>query len=371
MLSKFEVKNFKGFKDWFVIDFSDVNDYQFNTECIKDDVVNKAMIYGSNGSGKSNLGFAIFDIISHLTNNEHDHLCYRNYLNANVDNELAEFKYKFKFKDNSLEYRYGKKNKSTLSYEHLKINGNSIVSLDRRNSTNAKIDLEGAENLNTDVGDSKISIVNYIKNNTILADNAINSVFNQFIEFVDGMLFFRSLAGNNYLGFEKGSGNIDKDIIAHGNVSDFQDFLNQAGVECKLTTIELNGEQSLAFFFKNNPVYFFDIASTGTKSLALFYYWYQRLKENSKVTMVFIDEFDAYYHHSLSKLIVTRLKNISAQVVLTTHNISIMSNDLFRPDCYFLMHKEKIKPISRCTQKELRIAHNLEKMYRAGAFNEG
>jgi len=369
MLLRFEVKNFKSFDGWFVIDFSESNDYQFNKECINDGVVNKAMIYGANGSGKSNLGYAIFDIVSHLTNEERDSLCYRNYLNASSDNELAEFKYVFKFKGNTVEYSYGKQDKTTLSYEYLKINNELLVSLDRRESTNSVIKLEGAESLNTDVGDSKISIVNFIKNNTILVNNTINSVFSQFIEFVDGMLFFRSLDNNSYLGVEKGSGNIGEDIIKHDNVSDFQDFLNQAGIECELAVIERNGEQTLASVFDKKSIYFFEIASTGTVALSVFYFWYQRLKENSKVTLVFLDEFDAFYHHSLSKLIVIRLKEIYAQVIFTTHNTSIMTNDLLRPDCYFLMDKEKVKPVSQCTKKELRFAHNLEKMYKAGSFN--
>ncbi len=59
-----------------------------------------------------------------------------------------------------------------------------------------------------------------------------------------------------------------------------------------------------------------------------------------------------------------------SQVILTTHNTSLMSNDLLRPDCYFLMYKDKINPLSELTDKELRLAHNIEKMYRAGAFGE-
>jgi AAA15 family ATPase/GTPase len=67
MLTRFEVKNFKNFKDNFVLDFTKTKNYNFNPECVKDGVVNKAIIYGPNGIGKSNLGFAIFDIVSHLT----------------------------------------------------------------------------------------------------------------------------------------------------------------------------------------------------------------------------------------------------------------------------------------------------------------
>lgn len=76
-----------------------------------------------------------------------------------------------------------------------------------------------------------------------------------------------------------------------------------------------------------------------------------------------------FYHHDLSKMIVKTLKEIGVQFVLTTHNTSILSNDLLRPDCYFLMNKKKIQSLSNSTDKELREAHNIEKMYKAGAFN--
>ena len=55
--------------------------------------------------------------------------------------------------------------------------------------------------------------------------------------------------------------------------------------------------------------------------------------------------------------------------ILTTHNTSIMSNEILRPDCYFIMKNDSIKPLSKTTMKELREAHNLEKMYKAGVFN--
>ena len=70
MLVKFQVKNFKKFKDEIIFDLSNTRNYSFNEEVIKDKILNKALIYGSNGSGKSNLGFAIFDIIFHTTDNE-------------------------------------------------------------------------------------------------------------------------------------------------------------------------------------------------------------------------------------------------------------------------------------------------------------
>jgi len=109
--------------------------------------------------------------------------------------------------------------------------------------------------------------------------------------------------------------------------------------------------------------------SSGTKSLTLFYYWYQKVKRNNNCKFLFIDEFDAFYHHSLSKTVVERLKELyDVQVILSTHNTSIMSNDILRPDCYFFMYEDKITSLAKSTKKELREAHNIEKMYRAGLF---
>ena len=49
------------------MDFSDIEDDDFSCEAIKHKIVNKAIVYGFNGSGKSNFGLAIMDIVVQLT----------------------------------------------------------------------------------------------------------------------------------------------------------------------------------------------------------------------------------------------------------------------------------------------------------------
>ena len=89
-----------------------------------------------------------------------------------------------------------------------------------------------------------------------------------------------------------------------------------------------------------------------------------------KASFVFIDEFDAFYHFELSESVQRHLNQIAGvQIFTTTHNTDLMSNDLLRPDSYFLLANNSIKAISQLTEKELRQAHNLQKMYKAGAFN--
>ena len=183
------------------------------------------------------------------------------------------------------------------------------------------------------------------------------------------MLYFRSLLDRTYLGFDLGGKKLFEEIIKKKNVEDFENFLNVAGIDCKLSIVEEFGKNTIAFNFDGKQLPFNEVASTGTTALALFYFWYQNIKGSAKVSIVFIDEFDAFYHHSLSALIVEKLKETGVQFILTTHNTSIMTNDLLRPDCYFEMTKNSISSLSKSTQKELREAHNLEKMYKAGSFD--
>ena len=95
-----------------------------------------------------------------------------------------------------------------------------------------------------------------------------------------------------------------------------------------------------------------------------------KIELTTEASFVFIDEFDAFYHFELSESVQRHLKQISGvQIFTTTHNIDLMSNDLLRPDSYFLLENNRIQDISELTEKELRQAHNLQKMYKAGAFN--
>jgi AAA15 family ATPase/GTPase len=370
MLAKFKVSNFKSFNQNFILDLTETNGYNFNTESINKGIVNNALIYGYNGVGKSNLGLALFDIIEHLTDQNKIEKEYQVYLNAYNKSKFAEFHYEFLINSAKVIYEYRKSDYKTIIYEKFSINDEDFVVIDRTKDNNAIIKFKGAETLKTEIDNSELSILKYIKNNSVLEQNSTNQTFKDFFKFIEGMLFFRSLRNNMFLGLEIGGGrNLFEDIIEKKNVEDFERFLNEAGIECKLKVIEELDKKILVFDFDGNYIPFEKIASHGTSALTLFYFWFQRIREKSKVTFLFIDEFDAFYHHELSALIVKELRSTGVQFILTTHNTTIITNDLLRPDCYFLMNKDSIRSLSKSTQKELREAHNIEKMYKAGTFD--
>lgn len=371
MLNKFAVTNFKNFESTAIFNLGQVANYEFNREAIKDNCISKGIIYGINGSGKSNLALALFDIVLHLTDKERALDRYIPYLNLNSKKPIAEFEYWFMFDGIEIDYRYGKTEPLTLVYESLSINGQEMINYDyslRKGYTK----LEGAENLQLTSSlvteADKLSRVKYIKSNAILRDNPENRAFIAFTTFIDNMLMFYSLTQNRYQGFAVGPDSYTQGIIREGKLKEFEGFLRGQGIDYNLIEIVVNGQKEIFCKFEASAVPFVTVASTGTNSLALFYYWYLKM---SKASFVYIDEYDAFYHFELAQEIVRLLKTLpDTQVFLSTHNTDLISNDLLRPDCYFNIENNRIRSFDQISDKELRRAHNIQKMYKAGTFNE-
>ena len=127
MLKRFEVENFKGFDQKVIFDLC-ARDYSFNNHLIKNGIVNKAILYGKNGIGKSSLGIALLDITSHLTDKERMPAIYlANYRNLTNPNKPVFFKYVFQFGNDELVYEYQKSESDYLISEYLEINHICII----------------------------------------------------------------------------------------------------------------------------------------------------------------------------------------------------------------------------------------------------
>lgn len=367
MLRKFTVENFKPFKERFTLDLSKPGSYEFSPECIRDGVVSKGAIYGINAVGKSNFGLAIFDIVNTLTNKVTELDRYRFFLNLNSKKKYAFFDYEFQFDGHIVEYSYKKKNVNELLEESLKIDDEEMLYYDFENKTGSS-KFKGSETTNL-VDDSKNSRVKFIMNTTVLDESDVqNSVLRKFKNFVEHMLLFYSLKDNGFIGFRDSAGLIESIIINAGKVKDFETFLRNQNIDVRLDTKEFADGKKLCIIYDNGYAYFFDrcVVSTGMVSLALYYSWLIYLEECS---FVIIDEFDAFYHYELAEEIINELKQrTNTQIFVTTHNTDLLSNDLLRPDCYFLLDSVGIRPLNHCTEKDLRLAHNLQKMFKAGAF---
>lgn len=366
MLKLFEVTGFKNFEHTVSLDFSDVRDYKFHADCVSDGLLNKVIVYGKNAAGKSNFGLALFDIVSHLTTNNVTPGVYDYYLNVDNDKGYAEFHYVFRFRPHLVDYRYRKNENQDLIYEEVWVDRKLLFCYDHVQQTG---DVEGiralAPTLNLTFR-GKDSLLKYLITNSALQED---HPLYQLLDYVSHMLWFRSLEDKRYIGYKtKSNDYLDFLFQQEGLLEEFEAFLHQAGIEEKLIGKEgADGEMRL-YFDTKTPMPFFKVASSGTKALYTFFYWYKTAHD---VSLMVIDEFDAFYHYELAETIVKLLAGKpNFQTILTSHNTNLLSNRIMRPDCYFILSKSGLTSFANATKRELREGHNLEKLYMSGEFDE-
>lgn len=370
MLTRFSVKNYKNFEKEIVLDFRAVNNYKFNMYCIKDNVLSKTLLMGPNGSGKTNIGYALFDIVYTLTDNGFDarQKDPQSFINGNSKENSAEFSYEFQLGGYNISYGYGKTSPDQMIREKLQIDSETIFECNGSRRNFEGMEKIGAGDLRTDRLNGSMSVLRYIANNT---PQAKNSPIALLMDFVNRMLYFKSVQdGNSYIGYSKGVEAIDQYIIKNGLIGEFQKFLkDMAEIEMKLDTVEVPGLPAIFVQrLENKLLVFQNIASSGTLALELLFYWGSRFE---KVSFLFIDEFDAYYHFDLARNVVEYLTTFAdMQSMVTSHNTYLVDNGLLRPDCYLQIKDGSIRSLAQSTDREIREGHNLEKMYRNGEFDE-
>ncbi len=261
-------------------------------------------------------------------------------------------------------YEYKKDNNAYLIMEELYLDGELLFSYNYNNNRvvnnidEAKtIDFGKKININ-------MSALKYLYVNTISWSN--NNPVKLFMEFVEHMLWFRSLRDNEFMGLLPDNVNLSDFIIDNGLVKDFEKFLIDCGQNYKLCEIDDGSKKVLGVKYNNYKAKFHEVMSTGTSALWLFYYWMNRLED---ISFIFLDEVDAFYHSNLSEYILKYVNSKNKfQSILTTHDIYLADNELMRPDCYFILGNNKIKSFADCTNKTIRQGHNLGKMYIGGEF---
>lgn len=364
MLKLFEVSGFKNFTNTVRLDFSNVREYQFNTHCITNGLIGKAIIYGKNAIGKSNFGLALFDIVSHLSVKNVTPNLYDYYLNVASQNDYAEFHYVFQFGEDLIDYRYRKDEEQSLLHESLILNDELLYEYNYKNNSGTMDNIKQlAPTLNWAFQDMEC-ILKYVVNNTVLDEQ---HPLRRMMRFVNNMLWFRSLDDNRYIGFKTKSNDYYEFIFHDATLHEFELFLHSSGVDENLT-VKMNADGKKMLCFDTKPALpFFRVASSGTRALYTFFYWYKTAKD---VSLMFIDEFDAFYHFELAESIVSILEKMkNTQIILTSHNTNLLTNKIMRPDCYFILTKDKLTALSNATTRELREGHNLEKLYMSGEFN--
>ncbi len=363
MLKKFAVTNFRGFADRIEWDLSRHASYAYNSFAIRDGIVKNGIIYGPNGSGKSNFSMALFDIENHLSDNEKDAEYYKNFAYLGRENVPVKFEYEFDFGGIELRYLYEKNDRGQLVSEKLLMGGDTVFSRSRHGLYVDQKAFPMADSVRESIERSEngVSMVKFLATTFPLQES--HGIM-RLMKFVDSMLWFRNVDVRGYMGLERGSRNMDEEIIKSGHLEDFAKFIKDiSGQEFDL--VAGHSGKDLMCVIDGKEREFHKIISTGTRGLEVLYYWLLRM---DKASFVFIDEFDAFYHFELAKEVCKRLFAFDFQAFVSTHNTYLLDNDLLRPDCYFIIYNGKIRALNECTDRELRFAHNLEKIYRSGVL---
>ena len=367
LLKSFSVQNYKNFKEKFVLNLADVRDYKFNKESTIDGFVKTGVIYGKNSVGKTNFGYAIFDITYHTVDKMRMIEPTQYYVNADGKSDVASFEYCFADDNgNDILYCYQKKGSYDMVKESLMVNGEPWFEYyfeGKNGSFEGLKRIPELKELNLHFKDNGMSFIRFLANNSRLpADNPIIELY----QFVSKMLWFNSIDNsNNFIGFKASADDILDYVIRNKLIENLNVFLQDNGVDEKLVC-EVTPDKKKVLYFKHKTLLPYALASSGTKSLLLFFYWYQQI---SLASFVYIDEFDAFYHFELAEKVLKLAMKASGQVLLTSHNTNLLSNKIMRPDCYFILTKDKITSFANATARELREGHNLEKLFISGEFN--
>ena len=122
----------------------------------------KALVYGQNGSGKSSLCKAIMDITYHLVDKEKENVPDHLYFNVGTNTQIAEFNYYFKFESKIVRYSYAKYAPTLLAYEKLYVDGNIIFEYNYMDSSHNVNKIEEAQSLNLKGITPQMSALKYL-----------------------------------------------------------------------------------------------------------------------------------------------------------------------------------------------------------------
>lgn len=372
MLKKFTMKNYKNFKDEISLDFSNIAGYQFNMDCLSMGLIGKMLIYGRNATGKTNFGRALLDIkrlMYDMSRNGEKSVL----INADSRDDTAKFIYEFKFGNDEVIYKYSRFANTDLCDEELSINGNIIFKCDFKNN---KFDFQGlniisAETVNTNrylIQDNDVlPFLRWLINNTSFSYNSVLIKLSEYVNKMDLITVGNNRIESSTIDYSK----FFEDLKNQVHLQNFEDFLNLMGIECKLVLQELPDGQVELYFAHKKLVPFYSTASSGTLALTSLY---QKIVSKAvRSSLVYLDEFDAFYHYEMAEKLISffKTKYPKCQFIMTSHNTNLMTNKIMRPDCLFILSSRgTLTALCDATERELREGHNLEKMYISGEFEK-
>ena len=359
MILRFSVEGYRGFAERLTFDLTKTRDYTYNTKAINRHVVKNALVYGRNGVGKTNLGKAMLDARHNVA---HEALGFRTgtaFLNADEARSTARFSYLCDFDGRRVLYEYSKNARGVIRAERLVVDDGVVYDVDESGfwATNNLASFTSGS-LVVDGTDLYLglSVLSYVCTNT--PGHLLGPILSLY-------RFFLSMQMNS-------PASLEDDIalvLMREKVKELEKFLRDHGIDETLEGLPTpTGELALYMRKGAGAIPFSEVCSSGTRALVQLF---SILKLGEpKPSLLFLDEFDAHYHHDLAEQVLCSMQDEpNMQVIATTHNTDLFSNRFLRPDCLFVLSPRGIFAAADTTTRELHEGHNLERLYQAGEFD--
>lgn len=342
MLCQFGFKNFKSYKNEVIFDFQAGELSEFKESLIKDDkatpLLPVSVVYGPNGGGKTTLLQALSCLITMVVFPIHE--LKKNRMNLIVQqrvncepflydekskNEPTEFNLYFRKNNNEYRYYVAIKNDIVVSESLFRrgIGAKKTAVIFTREENNIDLGASiGKSGINTDVNPKMLFL-------SFLAINYNISVI------VEVQEWFESCVIRNYA-----NPITDLKIMINENESfkkPFLNLLNEMGIDVCDYRYDSEKEDFLLTRKVNNVDYSLSLSKESAGTRKLFGSLPILMIALQAGRLAIIDELDAKLHPKLLRYIISlftdpKINKFGAQLLFTSHDMSTMSNEVFRRD---------------------------------------
>lgn len=380
MLVEFTVRNVLSFKERTTFHMCRNRAYKEHIDYIIDSsakhLLKVASIYGANASGKTNLLIAIdrFTKIIQESMNAHDFnnrpVIAQNYLPFDFENGDDSSEFEVVIENDRYEYKYGfeyneKKILSEWAYRKNLITNRTSILLHRKADT---IQFGASVKRNCGIYHDQISddvlvltFMNKLKKHT---------AFHDLFDVLKKLLYIPPDLLNNL--------DFIVDIlpsILDTQKENFVSFLN--AIDVGIIDINMIEEHNERYFYtthigKDNEDYSLNLFSESEGTIRCIFLYIHIYYAIMNSTTIFIDELNEKLHPMLLKYIVDLFYNTDsqAQLIYTTHDISLLNSDCFRRDQIWFVEKDNYgySSLKHLSDYSVRMDSSLYKNYINGKY---
>ncbi len=364
MITEIKIKNSSGIYEEVILDLLK-GKYDYRNQFIYNDtIINPAVLYGRNGSGKTSVLKTISNIIQIFSGDLQSGEYYA--MNHEFsDDVVTEITLKFTLEAKDYEYNVKIEDKDCIIYE--KLTSNDIILIERNkwqmSFSGLKEDesRDGLESfLNPMEINSKLSVVRYVGLNNL--NDEVSDIYRDFKTFK----FVGTTKSISEIGETESSG---RRLTRYND--EYDKFLAKYPhiMKLKFRVDKLaSGERIIALYKKDGIDYELDFLtqiSSGTKDL---YKMLSTLLSLEQGSLIVIDELEKTFHPELlDALIKDIVTNLDIQIICSSHNTHLLQS--LRPDqIYFTKKVNDMTHLSRLSTDNpgIREIHNIEKLYLGG-----